>query len=153
MCGGNAAASYIADRNISLLNGPEADPSPEGIFEGTAGTEDTLCASSFKVRTGVILKDALGRAGDEESLCEALELMEGVIHDEHTDDEKAWTLLAKAMVMSALCRKESRGLHKRSDYPERDESFDGLITVVLDGGEIRTGFKKPDENGGVPLTR
>jgi len=151
ICGGNAAASFIADRNINLLGGEETDP--EGTPEGTAGSGDVLCSSTFKVRTGVILKDALGRPGDESSLNEAIELIDGVLAKDLTENEKAWALLAKAMVLSALYRKESRGLHKRSDHPETDDSFAGLVTAVLEGGEIKTGLKKPDENGGVPLTR
>lgn len=153
MCGGNAAASFIADRNINLLNGDEEETAPGGILEGTVGAEDAFCSSAFKVRTGVILKDALGRPGDEDSLNEALELIDGVMNGELNKDEKAWTLLAEAMVKSALFRRESRGLHKRTDFPERDDSFDGLITAVIDGDQIRTGLKKTDENGGIPLTR
>ncbi len=151
ICGGNAAASFIADRNITLVNSEES--APDGTPEGAAGPEDVLCSSAFRVRTGVILKDALGRPGDEGSLSEALELIDGVLGEELTENEKAWALLAKAMVLSALYRKESRGLHKRPDHPETDEAFGGLVTAVLEGGEIKTGLKKPDENGGVPLTR
>jgi succinate dehydrogenase/fumarate reductase flavoprotein subunit len=38
---------------------------------------------------------------------------------------------------SALERAESRGAHRRSDFPRRDPAFDGVHLVAGTGGELR----------------
>ena len=51
--------------------------------------------------------------------------------------EKRRLYLALAMVQSAIHRKESRGAHKRVDYPERDDkNFRKQSVVCFDGGQI-----------------
>ncbi|MBR4478014.1 MAG: hypothetical protein IKO96_05220, partial [Spirochaetales bacterium] len=43
---------------------------------------------------------------------------------------------------SALLRRESRGAHYRSDYPDRDENLRCLSLAVFDKGEVGIEFKR-----------
>ena len=45
--------------------------------------------------------------------------------------------IALAVVKSALHRSESRGCHRRSDYPSTDAKWQRHSCVVLDHGQIR----------------
>ena len=45
--------------------------------------------------------------------------------------------LAKATLISALSREESRGAHIRSDFPEADDGFKAASIITYDGGGYR----------------
>ena len=50
------------------------------------------------------------------------------------------TVLAKAIMLSALERKESRGAHYRTDFPETKEEFRKCSVAEFADGEIRIRF-------------
>ena len=54
-------------------------------------------------------------------------------------------LLARAILTSALARKESRGAHIRSDYPQRSEEFKCDSICELRNGEHTVTFRKEGE--------
>lgn len=54
-------------------------------------------------------------------------------------------LLARAILTSALARKETRGAHIREDFPERSAEYDCCSVCDYRNGEHRVSFVKEDE--------
>ena len=54
-------------------------------------------------------------------------------------------LLARAILTSALARKETRGAHIRQDYPQRSEEYECCSVCTYQNGEHRVSFEKEDE--------
>lgn len=81
---------------------------------------------------------------DEKSIGEALSLLEkscrvadGKSGTSRISDElSARKLLAKAMLLSALSRRESRGAHTRKDFPEKDAAYRKTTVAAAKGDEI-----------------
>ena len=53
---------------------------------------------------------------------------------------KSLLVLAEACVEAAIARKESRGFHQRSDYPETDENYQKTTCIDFDG-KIKISFE------------
>ena len=84
-----------------------------------------------------ILRESLGIFRDETSLKEALEKLTKLNPEEMSETRRRRYLLAKATLMCALNRRESRGAHTRTDYPERDDENYGKTSVVrCSGSEV-----------------
>ena len=48
--------------------------------------------------------------------------------------------LARAFMLSALAREESRGAHYRSDFTQTSTAFDALSTARMEDGQLKVGF-------------
>ena len=57
---------------------------------------------------------------------------------------KPMLLLARAILTSALERKETRGAHIRNDYPERSAEYELCSVCTYQNGEHRVSFEKED---------
>lgn len=101
----------------------------------------------------VILQQGLGIIRNEKILQEALEKINQLIEKTRkTYDETATEfenrslvdccILAKAMLLCAKERKESRGAHTRSDYPKEDIAYEKQTIAELINGEIHISFQK-----------
>ena len=118
---GTAPEAWMADRRVSPAH------------------SDALCA---------ILRDGLGIVRDEETLTEAIRRADDLLAGRLTGWERARTLLGKSMLRSALERRESRGAHYRSDYPDRDdERFQKTTVAVCRDGALSLSFRPiPERN-------
>ncbi len=132
--GGRVAAEAAAEELR-----PCDTSSPQAV--NTETSESNLSADPARTsRVGEILTAALGVLRDEETLCSALDtLRELPVPQSETDRNR--DLLAEAMLLSALERRESRGAHTRTDYPERDdEHFAKLSVAVFDGSGVKVTY-------------
>lgn len=91
------------------------------------------------------LASAMGILREKSQLDDALEIISRLQKQAVSEETRARLLLARAMLLSALERKESRGAHTRLDYPETDEDFRRTTRVACHGEAISIDFQEiPD---------
>ena len=93
-----------------------------------------------------IINDSMGIYRNENDLKTALEKLDELdtnINGSYYDyiGIESLILLAKATVMSALERKESRGAHQRIDYPQTSDEYNKTTCATYDDGEINIVFR------------
>ena len=107
-----------------------------------------LVSPAFSRRLSDHLYRALGISREESTLRGAREELDRWLREEpHAEAEKNRILLGMAILKCAEERRESRGAHYRSDFPQRDEAYTAMQTAVLEGETIRIGRKETEENG------
>jgi len=109
------------------------------------GKDDSFKIFDIKSKLGEILDKSVGIIRDESSLLEAFELIDGFkianisagsLEKYNTNlielfELKNSILLSKALIKSALWRKESRGAHQRSDYPIEKKEFEKSSVITI----------------------
>ena len=112
--------------------------------EGSRYEEET---PQITAKMASLLYESLGIIREEKSMRRALEGLSLLLQEEGlTETDRNRIMLGEAILRSALFRKESRGAHFRSDFPERDESFCGLVTSIKKDGKIEIDIKKKRED-------
>jgi len=91
---------------------------------------------SFIIELRDILLSALGIVRNEALLNEGLTAIAKLSNRQLNEREKDRLSLAKALILSALYRKESRGANYREDYPDRNDYYKGLTKACLSEGNI-----------------
>lgn len=100
-------------------------------------------AAALRAKMNAIMQRAMGIERDEAQLVEALDELEKLektseaIYDDNAEPYECMALtnsviLARALVMSALERRESRGAHQRSDFPGEHDEFLKKTVACLD---------------------
>ena len=100
----------------------------EGEFENAR--------DSFIIELRDILLSALGIVRNEALLNEGLTAIAKLSDRKLNEREKDRLSLAKALILSALYRKESRGANYREDYPDRSDEYKGLTKAHISGENI-----------------
>jgi succinate dehydrogenase / fumarate reductase flavoprotein subunit len=97
--------------------------------------DETACSNihatpEIVTKTADILYNALGIVREETAMQRAKNEIEKLIEENRNRPRDLPRLyLAEAMLSSAISRRESRGAHYRSDFPQRDENFQVYIRV------------------------
>ena len=117
--GGKTAAETAAAEMADFQSGETQEKAPvwiESVPRRAKHLRDVLLSGLGILRTETGLKEAL----------EQLENLSAV--QDQTESNRR--LLAKAMLLSALERRESRGAHTRTDYPDRDDEHFRKTSIV-----------------------
>ena len=152
MFGGRTAADAAMDDlhgRTSAFRPPEQWLRPAFWLEGR---QSGLNLPATRKTLNRLLQKALGIERNEEDMQQCLqdvrelELRTTGRYDEQASLDENVTfpdslLLSKAILESALARKESRGAHTRTDYPGERDEYRKTTLSVFKNGEIHTTFE------------
>lgn len=129
--GGRVAAQTAV--SLPLVKEGDGQKGIEGWHQSAADDTDVSPALAQQIST--ILYCSLPIMRNEADMKAAERELRALLTPDRSQAEKNRLYLALAMVQSAINRKESRGAHKRTDYPERDdEHFRKQSVVKFDDG-------------------
>ena len=99
---------------------------------------------SFIIEVRDILFKAMGIVRNEKMLSEGLAALDKISESKLSEREKDRLRLAKALILSALYRKESRGANYREDYPERNDVYKGMTRAIINGDTVNIEMWRTD---------
>ena len=166
--GGNSLLSAIysgkvAARAIGELS--DADETPDFgayISEQEASISRSLDSKSrfsavyIRREIAKLMNDCLGITRTEEKLVEGigsvdyyLSVSDKLVYDSDVSpyigySVKPMLLLARAILTSALERKETRGAHIREDFPQRNQEYEYCSVCEYQNGEHRISYQRED---------
>jgi len=115
--GRRAAKSIAEDIDGGSINQMFSSDLAPGLSDRSAPNGKTL------ERVREIMSASVGVLRSEEGLSDAISQLASL-------DDGPHVTAAQLICESALARRESRGVHFRSDYPERTSDFDGVSLQV-----------------------
>ncbi len=132
--GGKTAAESII-KALDKFNDNEALNELSDDLNGNIFLTDEEKAKDIMLTD--ILSKTMGILRDETSLNLGLCKLENIETNNASFEFKSRLNLAKAITECAISRRESRGAHNRTDYPESNDSYKKPTTVSLVNNEIK----------------
>ena len=129
----------------------------EAVIDTRLASKSKFTAVYVRREIAKLMNDCLGITRTEEKLLEGigsvdyyLSISDKLIYDSDVSlyvgySIRPMLLLARAILTSALARKETRGAHIRNDYPERSEEYSCSSVCMYQNGEHCVSFEKEDE--------
>lgn len=138
--GNNYQENYKLYAEYNSIPDNSSDTIPDEVSESISDYINCTSSASLNATIRDILMRAMGIVRNEADMTAALDEIKQIISDGQFNGKKLNTReenrlhLAEAMLESAILRKESRGAHYRSDYPQTYEEYRGR-TIVMAGHE------------------
>ena len=147
--GGYVAATSIKEENkLDIV--PEVSNPLESL---NSNSKCEIPVYSVREEIAKIMNESLGIVRNETKLIHGIEEIEKYINicdgtsiennlDYASFSLKSLLILAKAILVSALNRKETRGSHIRSDYPNKLDQFNSPSYIKYNGGNYEITYKE-----------
>ncbi len=148
MFGGRVAAKSAMEDLSAITSSADLDLRK---YDSTLSSENRnpgLSIPAARRKLNFILQKSLGIERNEKEMLAGLDELAAMeaetipYYDEEAglDENLAvpnWFTLSRAIFLSALNRKESRGAHSRTDYPGENEEYRKTTIARCEGGEIQ----------------
>ena len=167
--GGNSLLSAIysgrvAARAIGKLDGGIDTPDfsayiseQEELISKRLESKSSFSAVYIRQEIAKLMNDCLGITRTEDKLTEGIQsidyylsVSDKLMYDSDVSlyvgySIRPMLILARAILKSALARKETRGAHIRNDYPDRSREYEYCSVCDYKNGEHCVSFEKEDE--------
>lgn len=167
--GGNSllAAIYsgkVAARAIGNLSKTEHTPDfgayiseQENVLAACLASKSRFSAVYIRHEIAKLMNESLGIVRTEDKLSEGIRsvdyfisISDKLMYDSDVSPYVGYSIrpmliLARAILTSALSRKETRGAHIRKDYPLRSEEYDACSVCDYQNGAHHVSYEKEDE--------